>query len=293
MNQHACAINKYHAIYDTCFDEAQIQILAQAYNRWMMKKHATDTRIALLNLKLPAHQLLKMMHAQFQSLCHGEDYCLTQQLIEQFMKDELQNIKTSFKPVGPNGSTEWLTNFHINDVLIDEERKLKDFKFLGAIPIDCASVNWCSLYNLSFDDLLKEGKSRIGIVYNLDQHDQSGSHWVALFLNLKAAQIYYADSAGSKPTPHAQSFIDSAKSWMKQKYQREPDYRYNTVRYQYDNSECGVYACNFILRLLSGETFDHIVQHPLKFEQINGCRNVYFMKRTSPHDTQPELCYGK
>ena len=35
---------------------------------------------------------------------------------------------------------------------------------------------------------------QIGIVFNLDKHDQEGSHWVSMFIDLKRDGIYYFDS---------------------------------------------------------------------------------------------------
>ena len=34
-------------------------------------------------------------------------------------------------------------------------------------------------------------KKKIGIVFNLDKHNQPGSHWVALYTDLKANQVYF------------------------------------------------------------------------------------------------------
>ena len=44
------------------------------------------------------------------------------------------------------------------------------------------------------------GKNKIAIVFNLDRHDQPGSHWVSLFIDLECKFIFYFDSAGN-PIP--------------------------------------------------------------------------------------------
>ena len=54
------------------------------------------------------------------------------------------------------------------------------------------------------------------------------------------------------------------------------DIRYNKIRHQFSNSECGVYSMNFIIRLLHGETFDTIVENVTKDEAMNACRGAYF-----------------
>ena len=69
--------------------------------------------------------------------------------------------------------------------------KNKDFIFLGAVPIDFDSLDELGIKDLDLDDLVKKGKSKIGIVFNLDEHWKDGSHWVALYTDLKKNQIYF------------------------------------------------------------------------------------------------------
>ena len=45
-------------------------------------------------------------------------------------------------------------------------------------------------------DYLKEGKNKIGIVFNMDPHYKSGSHWISLFINVKKKVIFFFDSVG-------------------------------------------------------------------------------------------------
>jgi hypothetical protein len=51
---------------------------------------------------------------------------------------------------------------------------------------------------------------------------------------------------------------------------------YNKIQHQRENSECGVYSMNFILRLLKGDSFETICNSKIPDKQINKCRNVYF-----------------
>ena len=57
---------------------------------------------------------------------------------------------------------------------------------------------------------------------------------------------------------------------------KEFDIRYNKIRHQFKNSECGVYSMNFIIRLLNGQTFTAITQNIIKDDTMNECRKVYF-----------------
>jgi hypothetical protein len=59
-------------------------------------------------------------------------------------------------------------------------------------------------------------------------------------------------------------------------YEKLMDIKYNKTRHQYKNSECGVYSVNFILRLLKGETFDHICNNITTDDAVNECRKKYY-----------------
>jgi hypothetical protein len=54
------------------------------------------------------------------------------------------------------------------------------------------------------------------------------------------------------------------------------DIRYNTIQHQLNNSECGVYSMNFVIRLALGETFDEITTNITKDPEMNNCRSIYF-----------------
>ena len=47
---------------------------------------------------------------------------------------------------------------------------------------------------------IQSGKTKVGIIFNLDPHNKGGSHWVALFVDCKKHKIYYFDSYGD-PIP--------------------------------------------------------------------------------------------
>ena len=51
---------------------------------------------------------------------------------------------------------------------------------------------------------------------------------------------------------------------------------HNKTRYQYGNSECGVYSLNFILRMLRGDSFQSIMEERISDTSVNECRKEYF-----------------
>ena len=161
------------------------------------------------------------------------------------------------------------------------------------------------LYILQIKDTYSQYKNskidQIGMVINLDPHDKPGSHWVSLYTNFDKNQIYFFDSVGKKPRKKIKKFINKLTKYMyKKKYNHSLninkvlddikhhkkskyiknlekfDIRHNTIQHQFENSECGVYSINFIVRLVGGETFDMITNNILKDDFMNNCRKTYF-----------------
>ena len=64
-----------------------------------------------------------------------------------------------------------------------------------------------------YSKLIKNGKSKIGIVFNLENHNQSGSHWVSMFSDLKKGQVYYFDSYGTRPEQRVRTLLDRIKNF--------------------------------------------------------------------------------
>jgi hypothetical protein len=141
--------------------------------------------------------------------------------------------------------------------------------------------------------------TKIGIVPNLDEHWQSGSHWVALYADLVKGNIYFFDSYGYRPEPRLRGLAKRIAEWKYKKdtgkklefdvedymtennkklneIEKKYDIRYSTIRNQYKNSECGVYSMNFIIRLLNGSKFDDIIKKKLDDDIVNQCREIYF-----------------
>ena len=123
---------------------------------------------------------------------------------------------------------------------------------------------------------VKKGKIFLGVVFNLDKHYESGSHWVALFAKLNVGKIYYFDSYGYEPSKEVVTLMKRLKQQCKNLGIENPEIKINNVRHQRKGSECGVYSINFILRLLRGDTFEEITNNITTDSDINRCRSVYF-----------------
>jgi hypothetical protein len=99
------------------------------------------------------------------------------------------------------------------------------------------------------------GKKRIGIIYNLDPHYKNGSHWVANYIDIPTKTVYYFDSYGYPPPAQIRKFMQ----WLTI---QEPSMKlaFNGRRFQYRDSECGMYCLYFIIRMLMGDKFKSFVR---------------------------------
>lgn len=305
MNKNKCAPGKYDSKNDTCFGIDEIIQIAGAYNRYLTKSLLTPNNINpsqskpnFITIKPDKQYLLQQMRNIFSSECGNDDHCLTRrEFMREISMEVAKNINDSFRTEGPQNNTEWLNTSHIESLMRQYENVLPHFKFMGAVPLNCGDLSFCSLYNINFDKYSSQGIKEIGIVFNLDKYGQPGSHWVSLYININKGEIYFCDSNGKPPKQNITNIIDAFKQYYKQKKGKNIVYKYNTNAYQKDNSECGVYSCNFIIRNLAGESFNDIVNNPLKFSEINSCRNKYFINPSSKYSIhskcEPELPYKK
>jgi hypothetical protein len=159
----------------------------------------------------------------------------------------------------------WLDSNNIADVMKQYEESNSEFEFMGPFPIDFAaqdpyekSSKKClitEVCNFRVEKSLAAGKKYIGIVYNLDPHFKSGSHWVANFIDIPRKMCYYFDSYGMKPP-------DQVAKFMKWITTHDPDIRLqsNGRRFQKRNTECGMYSIYFIIRMLAGDNFKTFVR---------------------------------
>ena len=177
--------------------------------------------------------------------------------------EKIQLAEKYLRPAMPSAWKDdpdmWLDSNNIRDVMKQYEVARSDFKFLGPFPIDfaakdpyvkeetCLIREMCSL-NLGKESI--KGKKKIGIIFNLDTHDKGGSHWVAAFIDIPKKACYYFDSYGYEPPKQIYNFMQSLGV-------QEPKIKlgWNGRRFQYSNSECGMYSMYFIDRMLAGEPY--------------------------------------
>lgn len=216
---------------------------------------------------------------------------------QDFVKDKLGLGKLSaiqdsiYAPEAPESWKDnpitWLNSLDIEDVLSQYEKMYPEFKSFGASPIDfdlVGSDGSCQvnpLCNLSMKKLIKgEGcvgnkKKYIGVVFNLDKHYESGSHWIAMFVNIRKAEINYWDSYGYKPPEEVIKLMNKIKSQLKE-LNIESKIQINKLRHQYKGSECGVYSLHFIIKQLKGDSYHKVCDNKISDDEMNDYRQMFF-----------------
>jgi hypothetical protein len=268
-----CAPSKKYS-EGTCFSLEALIKIANAYNDMN-----ADNLIIIKNDK---KYLLKQLINRLENICDDQVCWINQNFVKNIGDDDI--LKNTFRPEGPGsqGNFEWLSTSDIVNVVKQYEHIHPDFLFLGAVPIDFDDLPYYGIKNLDYNNLYKNGIRKLGIVFNLDEHYKSGSHWVAAYIDLDKAELYYFDSYGKLgldknglPDKRIVVFLERIATWLASR-NKNPIIKYSKNRHQYKNSECGVYSINFILRLLKGDTFEELESQKVLDNKINECRNVYF-----------------
>ncbi len=196
---------------------------------------------------------------------------------------------------------EWLSNEDIDKVIAQYESKYPDFKYLGTSAIDydfkysdgnCVENRLCKF---DLKNSIGEGKKRFGAVFNLDKHNERGSHWVSFFVKVdpskKQGWICFFDSAtSSKGVKDLDKLVKSdampaevanlIQTIIKQG--ANIGYRFhwqmNRRQHQQGNSECGMYSLYFIIHMLenSEKTLKCIQNHRLSDADVEKYRKIYF-----------------
>jgi hypothetical protein len=153
----------------------------------------------------------------------------------------------------------WLDSNDIIHVMNQYEDAYANFEFMGPFPIDFAAPDpyqkggdkkclMNEMCELRVQSAKENGTDYIGVIYNLDPHYKSGSHWVATFIDLKKHRCLYFDSYGMEPPAQIAKFM----KWLTTQ-DPKMELHYNARRIQFKNTECGMYSLCFIIRMLMGD----------------------------------------
>jgi hypothetical protein len=254
----------------SCLTLQELRTLVHLYNKQhrarpirIPDKHAENEAYYRARLRKRLHKACRVPpSAAIKGL---DEFCWTQQ---PFARDapQIAQVQTSaFRPEKPKSwyskPNEWLTSMDILYVMRQYEQAYPHFKFLGVVPIDfaaddgtgqCISRPMCAF---DADEMQQRGHTMFATVFNLDRHDQPGSHWVACFgcidpQNACKYGIGYFDSGGLAPPAPIVNFMRVVRDQLTR---RAPagappcHIKYNPKRRQFGNTECGIFCLAFII----------------------------------------------
>ena len=252
----------------SCFDKNDLIKIVKAYN----KKNPSKKII----IKGKTHtQLWNAIRKALSKKCNKE-VCWME---EDFLKGS--KLIERFKPKMPSewkkNKYTWLSTTDINAVMKQYERMYDNFAFFGPVPVDCPNGITCELTYLNPLELRrKNNTTMIGIIFNLDYHYQSGSHWVALMIDMSKSPHYidYFDSYGEEPHKLIKQFMNQM--YDKIKSSDETLRIINDKRHQYGHSECGIYSINYLLERLKGRSPYDLTKYVIKDSVMNEMRKYLY-----------------
>jgi Ulp1 protease family, C-terminal catalytic domain len=244
-----------NTVQDSCFPPETLVLIKSSYNKFHPHNKIESTNNAEI-----WEDLKKRL-----TTCEKED-CWLNQISDPILRKKLdvQSFAPDQPKVWKKNPNEWLSNYDIMDVLKQYETAYPKFHVIGPTPIDFDSrpkdLNhkcvWEELCNFRLEKYFMEGKKKLGIVFNLDDHNGSGSHWVSMFIDLEDKFAFYMDSAGSAIPKEIDALL---KRIVQQGLAFKPPihihfYENCPLEHQYGNTECGMYTLYFIITMLTGET---------------------------------------
>lgn len=267
MNLSICAPNRQFRNEFSCFSLDSLKKIATAYNKKIKRND--------IEISDDIHDLHKQISKSLSKICTNES-CWAEQTFVKNINDEKINHYT-FKPIRPKGKTTWLSTSDIRKVMKQFEKKFKDFVFLGPVPIDFDDI-YTEIADINFNELIKNKKTKMGIIFNLDEHYKSGSHWVASYAEWSnnLSEISYYDSYGHIPNKRIITLMNRLVKKAKKDINKNLEIKINKHRMQYKNSECGPYSMNYILHRVMGDSFEETCSNLIKDDVMNDRRNLFF-----------------
>lgn len=266
----------------TCFSRQDLLDLSKAYN---LKTTTSMTKSQLLS------KLKRFMNDK----CVNESCWISQENLND--RQLASRLNQSLRPIQPvewskNPET-WLTNYDIEAVMNQYEKVYRNLRFLGVFPIDFAKTfrfsTKCIGESLCDFDIHKHvlnlKKTQFAFIVNLDRHDQSGSHWVAVYCNLDKSSInygiFYYDSVApsKKPPVEISNFMDKVSSQVKNDNFRKV---VNHITHQKFNNECGMFSMVFLTQCFKNQIKVEEIFSRMKGDvEMNRLRDVLFTKPIS------------
>lgn len=270
-----CSPNSNKKDY-TCYSDESLIKLRNLWNSRHPDKQIESNQ---------SKEIWKQLSNYMSSVCNTESCWLRQSFVNNKLDSELSRY--TFAPKSPSSwkknKNEWLSSIDIEEVMKQYEHVYPCFDFLGPSPIDFDTKKmydecvWQELCDFDLKNHLKRGKTKIGIVFNTDPHYLGGSHWIAMFINIKQGYIFYFDSNGEKMPKEIKILAERIQHQANELgIDLDIDQNY-PKQHQKGDTECGMYVLYFIISLLTDyKSRDYFKTTTIRDEDVEELRHKYF-----------------
>lgn len=226
--------------------------------------------------------------------CESESCVVQDDKFKEFAGSLLvnENLKKNFKTKGPSHSTEWLSNFDIDDVLKEIKKNYTDEKFWN-IPFQMRDFKKISPgetapkhvknSNLETFDLCgkyREGYKCFGVVINTDYSTGNGIHWFCLFVDMRLDHftIEYFNSSGNAPLTEIKAWMKKTRVVLEKEFpgKKVSDLVVSKVEHQKDDHSCGVYSLYYIISRVSKIPYKYFMENLIKDSKMHKFRKFLF-----------------
>lgn len=258
----------FKKIDQICFSITSLNKLIKLWNI-----NNIDNKIVINKDKITKKYLFNKLDIKLKKKCGKGAYWFWTDILEKQSKDNKEKYilkKIALKELKPKKPLEWiknprtwLSNYDIQNVMrqYDTNKKYK-YSFLGVFPIDFYIKNkngeciFDYIKKININTFINAKKQYIGLITNLDKHNQPGSHWTSTFIvinpKLKAYGAYYYDSTGRDIPIYLKDFFNDFKKQCESLYKNRPfNIIYTKKQHQFKNSECGVFSLLFQIRWIN------------------------------------------
>lgn len=173
----------------------------------------------------PLNEKMKEIKNNLTEQTCSDEWCLSSSRIPLSPKLRTE-IKDRFRPELPrdwiNQPNKWLNTLDIEASMKQYSKAYPQFNFLSVSPIDfdvkvavyrgsskkeCVDEKICKL-NVLTELQETPPKIYIGAIFNLDKHNESGSHWTAMFASILLGESYYYDSVANYFPEEVQTLME-------------------------------------------------------------------------------------
>lgn len=272
-----------HKKFNTCLTFSELVTIGSAYNMIVQNKKNPDTKtLKPINKSSfsSSKRLISALEDRFSKACPPNDdeverdQCwLEQPILKMNAKDLYSTLQRKFRPLMPMSWKEdknhLLNTFDILKVLKQYEDRYDDFEFLGVYPLNfmekderndhmCVIGDICHLQMRKHIESEKTFKKKqFALVHNMDPHDQPGSHWVALYINIDSSDprfgFSYYDSYGYDESYQVQQLYSTVGNQLRHLNLKIPPFVRNKKRHQFKNTECGMFSILFVILCLENK----------------------------------------